>query len=469
MRSLPGVLKKSPLLFLMLLLAPCQLWSTPIRVLIDVRSTHSDGAHDMDTLVSMARNRDIDVLAFSEHDRFSIRFGIAPVSRILGYSMQHPSLYTTGLESFFADLARVRGKYTDISFMAATESTPGYSWTGIPFHNLALHNAERHIIALGTERPDQIKALSSYNLRNIHGPFKVSIAFWLILVGGILLVLLRRRKRTAALLLLASFIAFLAAWQFKPKVDADADFIQTARQQGLFVIWAHPGTLSGVRPGPMGIKLDTPPYSKRVFHTPTADGFAALYGDTDTNTMPGGLWDRYMIDYMRGYHDKPIWATAAGDFHENGRSGEYLGNFPMDIWTEAHTMAPAAILAAMRRGHMVAWHMPKDRNLRINTLFLEDATGNHWLPGDEVTVPGQVILHCSLTENPASAHPMAAQLLRVQIIVDGRVVALALMGMNQPLQESIQLPPGAHVVRLRVPGQNSIRMEANPFLVRVQG
>jgi len=458
-------LKIRNVLLVTLLLFSCQAWAAPVRVLIDVRSTHSDGAHDMDTLASMAKKRGVDVLVFGEHDRSGIRFGIDPVPRILGYSMEHPSLYTTGLALFFSDLARMRRTYPDMTFMAATESTPGYHWSGIPFRDLTLHNAERHIIALGIERPEQVKTLPGYTLSHIQGPFKVSMIFWWVLVGGVLIMLLRRRKRAVALLLIAAFVAFLSTWLLKSEVDADTDFIKTAQKQGLFVIWAHPGTLSGVRPGPMGVKLDTPPYSRRVFHDPTADGFAAVYGDTDTNTEPGGLWDRYMMNYMLGLHDAPIWGVAAGDFHKQGEAGEYLGNFPMDIWSDERT--PAAILAAMRRGHMVAWGMPKDRNLRVKALFLEDATGHRLLPGDEITAHGQVVLHCSLEERPVSVEPVSPQLLYAQIIVDGYVLAQPPLGIAQPLLETLQLPPGAHVIRLRIPAQHSIRMEANPFLVRV--
>ena len=459
-------------LLLILLLFPCYAWAqqAPVRMVMDVRSTHSDGAHSMDALVSMARKRGVDVLAFGEHDRFSLCLGLDPAPQILSYCMQHPSLYTTGLASFFADLARVRTTYPDMTFMAATESTPGYYWSGIPFRDLTLHNAERHIIALGLKRPVQVEALPSYHLRHIRGIFNISMAFWLILVGSVLLVLFRRRKRAVALLLVASFLAFLSTWLFKPKVDADMDFIRTAQQQGLFVIWAHPGTLSGVRSGPMGVKLDTPPYSQRVFHPldgVVAEGFAAVYGDTDTNTEPGGLWDKYMVNYMLGLYDKPIWGVAAGDFHKQGESGEYLGNFPMDVWADGRT--PADILAAMRKGHMVAWGMPKDRNLRVKSLFLEDTTGHQLLPGDEITAPGQVVLHCSLEERPVSVHPVDHQPLYAQIIMDGHVLAQPLLGVSQPLQETLQLAPGAHVIRLRIPAQHGIRMETNPFLVRVVG
>ena len=68
----------------------------PVRVLIDVRSNHSDGEHDFNTLVELAKKRHIEALAFTEHDRYSIRFGLDPVPHILGYSQEHPSLYQTG-------------------------------------------------------------------------------------------------------------------------------------------------------------------------------------------------------------------------------------------------------------------------------------------------------------------------------------------------------------------------------------
>lgn len=437
----------------------------PMRTLIDVRTTHSDGAHDMDALVGMAKARGIQALAFVDHGRKGIRFGIEPIPQILGYTKDFQSLYTTGLSSFFTDLNRVRHKYPDMTLFAGTESIAGYTWSGIPFKNLSLHNSERMFITLGEEHPSQIESLPSYVLENARGNLPVSIAFWTVFVFILMLILLRRRHRGVALLLMASFIVFLVALLNRPVVDEDADLISAAHKQGLFVAWAYPGTKSGVRPGPMGVLLNTPPYSKRVFRTPTADGFAAVYGDTDTNTEPGDMWDQYMLDYMQGLHAAPIWGIAAGDFHEQGDSGEHLGNFPMDVWADAQT--PAAILAAMRKGHMVAWQMPQDRNLRVKSLFLEDAMGRYLLPGDEKMVPGQVTLHCSLREDPVSIKPMDGQKFRVQIVVDGHILVQPLLGLAQSLQETLQLSPGAHVIRLRIPAQYGVRMEANPFMVHV--
>ncbi|MDX8402803.1 MAG: hypothetical protein R8K54_00160 [Mariprofundaceae bacterium] len=442
------------------------------RVLLDVRSNHSDGDHDMDMLAGLAKKRGIDTLVFGEHDRYTIKFGLDPIPQILGVSQEHPSLYKTGLDEFFADLNRVRNRHPDLHIMAATESTPGYSWSGIPFKDLTLHEAERHIIALGIERPEQVEALPSYDLRNIQGNFELSLAIWFFLIFLLLIVLMRKRKRSVALLLLASFIAFLSTWLLQKKVDPDVDFIDTAREQGLFVIWTHPGTLSGVRDGPMGVQLNTPPYNKRVFEEPTADAFAAVYGDSDDNSLPGGMWDRFMMDYMLGYRSNPIWAVSAGDYHAEGQASEYLGNFPMDVWSDGSDSK--AVMEALRRGRNSSWFMMKDLNLHLSALYLEDETGKRLLPGDDASVTRMVKLYAGVSEwlpagenrEDTRSEPLT---FRGEWIVDGRVVANMMLHVDNSVSVTpLELMPGPHVVRLRIPPQKRVRMEANPFLLRVK-
>jgi len=265
--------------------------------------------------------------------------------------------------------------------------------------------------------------------------------------------------------LLLCFIAFLAIWLLQPEVDADADFIAQAKKQGLFTIWAYPGTRSGVRRGPLGVQLDTPPYSRRVFQDPTADAFAAAYGDNDDNTVPGGAWDLFMADYMAGLHPHPIWAEAAGDFHAQGMAGEYLGNFPMDVWSDAHT--PEGIIKALRVGHSVAWHQKKGQNFRLAALSL-DAAGKRLLPGDESAVPVDVELHVRLSGWPKAKPAELTRPVRARLIVDGRAIGPLTLFVGTPLSKSLHLAPGPHVVRLDIPRQWVGAMIANPFLLHVR-
>jgi len=438
------------------------------RVLLDVRSNHSDGAHDMDMLAGLAEKRGINTLVFGEHDRYTIRLGLDPIAGKFGVSQEHPSLYETGLAEFFADLERTRSRYPSLHFMVATESTPGYHWSGTPFVDLTLHNAERHIIALGVERPEQIMALPSYDLRNVKGSFMLSIIFWTIFGLLLLIWLIRKRSRRGALMLAAFYIAVMATWLMQKQVDPDVDFINTAREQGLFTIWTHPGTLSGVRDGPMSVKLNTPPYNERVFEEPTADGFAAVYGDTDSNTVPGGMWDRYMLDYLKGYRGHPIWGVSAGDYHSEGMANEHLGNYPMDVWAKSGDSK--TVLQAISAGHSVSWGLSKERNLKMAALFAEDESGNRLLPGDEAFVEPKLNLYAAVSEWVADTAEVKEVLnLSGQWVVDGRVVAVVLLPTNGEVAVTpIELTPGPHVVRLRVPAQKGGRMEANPFLLKVR-
>jgi hypothetical protein len=376
--------------------------------------------------------------------------------------MQHPSLYVTGLDAFFQDLNRVRRQYPDMHWFAGTESTPGYTWSGIPFRDLALHNAERHLITLGIETPEQVEGLSSYDLRHGYGSRTLSLVFWSVLMFVMVVFFLKKGERAVALLVMASFIAFFTTWLMKPKVDADVDFISSAHKQGLFVIWTHPGTLSGVREGPMGVLLDTPPYSEKVFKEPTADAFTAVYGDTDNNTTPGGLWDRYMMDYLHGYHKKPLWAVAAGDYHEEGMAGEYLGNFPMDVWSKSNSSKD--VLIALRQGHMVAWGMGKDDNIALSALYLVDADGQKIYPGDEVNA--RLPIEAVMGINQRVKGVGKTKQLESQWVVDGHMVATQQLFVGQAQRMSLPLDVGSHVIRVQA--QQGVRMVANPFLVHIQ-
>jgi hypothetical protein len=435
------------------------------RLLLDVRSTHSDGEFDMDTLAKMSEARDIDVLAITDHDRKGIRLGLAPLPNILGWTIDKRSLYTTGLAPFFADLARARARYPQMILLAGTESAPGYAWSGVPFINLTLHNAERALLTIGEERPAQITALPSFDLSHVQGSVTLGLIFWATLAAAALLWLLRRRRRGLALAVALSAAGFALTWWMRTSPDADAACIRAARQQGLLVIWAHPGTHSGVRQGPMGVRLDTPPYPEVVFRPPLADAFAGIYGDSDHLSEPGGRWDAELTAYLLGAQPRPVWVVSAGDFHAQGEANEYLGNFPMDVWTAAGT--PAAVLEAMHRGRMVAWGLPRDRNLRFVSLSCQDASGRKLLPGDEASVGSDVSVQGLVAERPA-AKLGSRMTWPVQIIVDGRVAATPVLTVGQPFSWPLSLAPGGHAVRLRL-WQGAVRMLSNPFLLRVRG
>ncbi|RME84850.1 MAG: hypothetical protein D6771_03965, partial [Zetaproteobacteria bacterium] len=401
-----------------------------------------------------------EAIAFTEHDRQAIRFYLAPF-RWLGLSYELPSLATTGVEAFFEDLARARRDHPEMVLLAGVEATPGYRWVWRPPWHWELHGAERHLIALGAERPEQVRRLPSFTLAGVRTAKNFSIAAWAALVALLLAFAAWRRRAWPAWLALVVAAAVAAGFvRAKAIADPEEAFIRAARSEGLFVAWAHPGTHSGVRPGPLGVQLITPPYTERVFTKP-ADGFAALYGDTDTLTEPGGAWDRWMLEWARGARP-PVWAIAAGDFHREGEAGENLGNFPMDLWVRERS--PQGVMDALFHGRAVAWGLPKDRDLAVRTLFLETPDGARLRPGDRTrSRPGAFALSIAIRDLKGR-RPI---LLPLQVVVDGRAKTWKVRADGTLWREVIPLARGVHLVRVRM-RVGALRMEANPMGVIVR-
>ncbi|NOR72913.1 MAG: hypothetical protein GQ467_03480, partial [Mariprofundaceae bacterium] len=152
-----------------------------------------------------------------------------------------------------------------------------------------------------------------------------------------------------------------------------------------------------------------------------------------------------------------------------GQANEYLGNFPMDVWADGE--GSEAVMAALRAGRNTSWFMTKEKNLKMAALFLEDQGGKRLLPGDRQVVERQVKLHAALAERLSEGEGSASgiQSLRGEWTVDGRVVANIVLSIDSTVSITpLELMPGPHVVRLRIPGQQGVRMEANPFLLSVK-
>ncbi|MDX8414417.1 MAG: hypothetical protein R8J85_10055 [Mariprofundales bacterium] len=440
----------------------------PMRVVIDVRSDHSDGKHSFAALRDMAQARGIDALAFTEHDRTAVRYGIDPASSILGYTYERPSLYTTGTDNFVEDVKSFRAQNSQMLFLAGTESTPGYYWTGMPLQDdFVLHDSDKHIITLGVEDAEQVEALPSYNLTHMRSNFKISVVFWCGTIFLLMLFLLYRRQRSIALLVFASFVAFMATWlmQQRGEVDPDQDFLAVAKQQHLFTVWTHPGTKSGMRTEALGVKVKTDSYSDKIFDGPYADAFTALYGDTDLNTNVGGPWDRYLAKYIQGEKKQPVWAVSAGDFHYQGGFDLFLGDYPMDVWVREKT--PAGILIALQGGHNANWKQMDGQNIAFRALAVADGDGNVALPGESLHGTGPYFLVVSAHWMKGSSSKASS--LVTQIVADGLLLDSPTMdiGHGKVMVWKLPLGLGDHVVRFRIPDQNNLRMEGNPFFIRV--
>ena len=105
-------------------------------------------------------------------------------------------------------------------------------------------------------------------------------------------------------------------------------------------------------------------------------------------------------------------------------------------------------------------------NISLQTLYLEDANGQHLLPGDQAEVQPPLQVVAALRD--ISGKTASNTAIYAQWVVDGRVVATELLQVNaeQATFTALHLKRGAHVIRLQI--KQGIRMVANPFLVQIQ-
>jgi hypothetical protein len=394
--------------------------------LIDLRTTLSDGAHDLEFLIQLAKERGFKVLFVNDHDRMVMEYGLFPFRNIVKKRVEKPSVNQMGAERYLDAIKDISMKYPDMIVIPGVESAPFYYWTGAPFgEGLTAHNWERHILVMGLE-----KAEDYTNLPVLHNGFstaytagRIPIALLFVSVAGIGLFVFRWKKtyRILGVLLFVLGIAFaidVDPFSSSPYDSYHGDqgiapyqhLIDYVNERGGITFWNHPETRSGVGEKPP-IRVDTPPYPEVLEGSRGYTGFAALYGDRITVTEPGREWDRVLQEYCIGERLRPVWGISAADYHREGGAGEKLGNFPTIFLVKEFTKD--AILSALKNGKMYAARGPYNkRGVLAEFSLVDPITGNKGVCGDEVCVRGPAEVRITVLASDDAAHKIHVRLIR---------------------------------------------------------
>ena len=79
-----------------------------ISGLIDLRSTYSDGAYDIESLVSMAKNRGFEVLIINDHDRMVMEYGLSPFRNLIKRKVELSSINKNGAKAYLDSIKKVQ-------------------------------------------------------------------------------------------------------------------------------------------------------------------------------------------------------------------------------------------------------------------------------------------------------------------------------------------------------------------------
>ena len=335
---------------------------------IDLRTTYSDGAHDLNFLIKLAKERGFDVLFINDHDRMAMEYGIFPFRNILRKREELSSVNSRGADKYFQGIKLAAQQHPEIILIPGSETAPFYYWTGSPLkNNLTAHNWERHLLIMGLENPQDYK-----NLPILHNGFStlysrqllpVSAIFLVLICLGFLIALKRGYYRILGIVILVN--ASLMLIEFHPFKSSLFDpysgdqgylpyqeLIDYVKNKGGMTFWTHPeaGAGENIQKGPITVK--TPSHPEALLMTKGYTGFGSLYGTWIKMTEPGKEWDRVLLEYCSGRRDAPAWGISTADYHKEGENGERLGDFPTVFLVKEKTKDE--VLSSLKQGRMYA-------------------------------------------------------------------------------------------------------------------
>ena len=398
-----------------------------IAGLIDLRSTFSDGAHDIETLAQMAKDRGFEVLIINDHDRMVMEYGLPPFRNLIKRKVEIPSINKNGAKAYLDSIKKVQKKYPGMVIIPGSETAAFYYWTGSYFKkNLTAHDHEKRILTIGMERPEDYE-----NLPILHNGFSAQypgiaipeiLLFFVVLVLAVFLIKWRRFYRIAGIIIFIWCVASIS----NSNVFRSSSFDQYHGDQGIapyqhlidyvdskggLTFWNYPETKSGVRQmGP--IYVNTPPYPEVLEQARDYTGFAAIYGDNITVTEPGNIWDRVLIAYCDGRRNRPVWGISTADFHEEGGAGEQLGNFPTIFLVQEKSRKD--VLKALKNGKMYASYQGNYlQSVRLDEFSVcSSEGGNKGISGDEITLKENPTIRIFVSAAEASEKKVTIRLIR---------------------------------------------------------
>jgi hypothetical protein len=140
-------------------------------------------------------------------------------------------------------------------------------------------------------------------------------------------------------------------------------------------------------------------------------GFAVLYGDTVTVAEPGGLWDRVLSDYCRGYREHPAWGIATAHYHKEGEAGEQLGNFQTGFFVEK--LSRKDVLEALRTGKTYAYRGSYPKYARLDEFSVSSTDGGkRAISGEQIVLKGNPVIRIRISGDPESTPAVKVRLIR---------------------------------------------------------
>jgi hypothetical protein len=415
------------------------------RGLVGMRSNFSSGNQSIEDIATKAEELGFGAVLIADHHRLSLAWGLPPFRNLFRKKQEFPSVQTSGLRSYLRTVLAADDKFGRIIVLPGLTITPFYYWEGSPFRgDLTAHQWHTRLMVFGmNNRPEDFN-----NLPEINGSFSMlyfpklvfgTAPFVLAALIGLVLFFGYRRWRVVGFLVF--LIGALFATNYHPFVTTPFDayhgdqgaspyqyLINYVSQRGGITLWNGE---EDSREEVVGVaRLVSRPRPDLLDASLGYSGFDAFLGGDPSPTVPGGLWDKLLLDFVAGKRPKPAWIFGSvGDRDGNSDGGNGLSTNVQTVFY-LKERSQAGVMEALRRGRMYVVRKQGELRLQLDRFSVSpQGLSTESLPGQQLESPGpvQITLH-------VSAGNEASRPVTVNIIRDGKIVK-TLQG-NTPLNTS---------------------------------
>ncbi len=401
----------------------------PYPGIIHIHSIVSGGVYPLRRLVSLAQDKGIKILVFTDSFLMRWEYGLPVFSNIFKISREERSVVRYGVKHYLEDLKKIKEEFPDTVILEGVEVTPFYWWSGSLFKkNLSLYDIERHLLVVGLEKYQDYTRLPVLGNRYISPqlkdipPLLIPIA---LIISGIFLLKKKQRKflglalNAAGILFLLNLFPFSAS-RYNPyhgpkNFPPYQDLINYVDKKGGLVFWPYPESASEAKKFAT-INFYTPSCTESLRATSGYAGFGVsmIPGTSHNLILAAGEWDKVLMGYCEGKRRQPVWAIGEAVYHGPGPIDSIQDIFFLPELTDK------SVYEALRRGKLyVRYYSENNINISLHDFHIEEPQnkGKFAFMGDEIEIKGKPRLHIkgNYIINPP-------QDLRIQIIRDGQII-----------------------------------------------
>jgi len=394
---------------------------------VQVRTDFGPGDLSVDDIATMAHDKGLGAVVFTEPDVHRVNYGVPFLRNLLPFSYEKGSLYADDtVGEYLNQIVRVAEEHPEMVLIDGVESRPFYYWGAFGDGPWPLHQWDRRLAAIGLGDSEVYRELPVSGGSGLWVWHAASLLLLWPLFGVAYALIARAHPLVLRLFIgVVSLLCLVDNVPYKmPLWDAYKGdlgpapyqhYIDYVGERGGLVLWLPTDARAsqqqiGLFGGRLAVMVPPPSRQDELLRTYDYTAFAALHPGRETEAEPGQLWDKILVQYMRGTRQRPVWAFGSADYEGGEGIDQVLTVFLV------RERSRAGLFEALQRGRMYAVQGGGQR-LLLQDFIARSAEGLAGA-GETLASSGPLAIDAKISSVDGAAAQVRARLVRSGKVVE---------------------------------------------------